>query len=91
MFYDLNVQWTSAKDPELPRTLAFLAELGYNIVALNYSITGKFPTDLVCATLWVYLAHDYGTDSGLDMSDTKPASVQGPGRPHYSPTMHTTA
>lgn len=48
MFYDLNVQWTSAKDPELPRTLAFLSELGYNVVALNHTITGKFPSDLSC-------------------------------------------
>ena len=51
MFYDLNVQWTSEKDPELPRTLAFLAELGYDVVALNHIITGKFPTDLVSQLL----------------------------------------
>ena len=48
MFYDLSVQWTSTKDLELPRTLAFLAELGYNVIALNHNITGKLPTDLSC-------------------------------------------
>ena len=47
MFYDLNVPW-SASDKQLPRTLAFLAELGYNVVALNHVISGKLPADLVC-------------------------------------------
>lgn len=46
MFYDLNIPW-SAKDTELPRTLAFAAELGYNIVALNYTLSGgKLPNEL---------------------------------------------
>ncbi|MCJ1239863.1 hypothetical protein MMC14_007861 [Varicellaria rhodocarpa] len=44
MFYDLNVPWTN--QPELQRTLAFLAELDYNVVALNYTIAGKLPADL---------------------------------------------
>ncbi|KAK6332831.1 hypothetical protein TWF696_002853 [Orbilia brochopaga] len=41
MFYDLNIPWTSKDDPELPRTAAFLAELGYNVIALNQTIAGK--------------------------------------------------
>ena len=48
MFYDLNVP-CSASDAQLPRTLAFLHELGYNVVALNYTLRGKLPTDLVCS------------------------------------------
>jgi len=46
MFYDLSVEWTSEK--ELPQTLAFLSELGYNVAALNYTITGKLPTEISC-------------------------------------------
>lgn len=46
MFYDLNVPWT-ATDTGLPRTLNFLHELGYNVVALNHSMTGKLPNELV--------------------------------------------
>lgn len=46
MFYDLNVPW-SASDTQLPRTLAFLHELGYTVVALNHTISGKLPADLV--------------------------------------------
>ena len=46
MFYDLNVRWTP-NDAQLPRTLAFLSELGYNVVALNHIISGKLPVDLV--------------------------------------------
>lgn len=48
MFYDLNVPWT-ATDTGLPRTLNFLHELGYNVVALNHSMTGKLPNELSCA------------------------------------------
>ncbi|GAB7343493.1 hypothetical protein MBLNU457_1507t1 [Dothideomycetes sp. NU457] len=48
MFYDLNVLWTPANTQEVARTLAFLAELGYNVIALNHIISGKFPTDLTC-------------------------------------------
>lgn len=46
MFYDLNVPWT-ANDASLPRTLNFLHELGYNVVALNHTMTGKLPNELV--------------------------------------------
>ncbi|KAL2357683.1 RNase P subunit p30-domain-containing protein [Cryomyces antarcticus] len=45
MFYDLNVPW-SIKEPDLQRTLAFLSELGYNVVALTYTLSGKLPADL---------------------------------------------
>lgn len=45
MFYDLNIQWVPS-EPNLPRTFAFLHELGYNVVALNHTISGKLPTDL---------------------------------------------
>ncbi|KAL8733527.1 MAG: hypothetical protein Q9181_003542, partial [Wetmoreana brouardii] len=47
MFYDLNVPYT-ANHGELQRSLAFLAELGYNTLALSHTITGKLPTDLTC-------------------------------------------
>lgn len=47
MFYDLNVPY-AANDAQLPRTLAFLSELGYNVVALNHSISGKLPAQIVC-------------------------------------------
>ncbi|KAF2088334.1 PHP domain-like protein [Saccharata proteae CBS 121410] len=47
MFYDLNVPW-AAKDVELQRTIAFLDELGYNVIALNHTLSGKLPTDLAC-------------------------------------------
>jgi ribonuclease P/MRP protein subunit RPP1 len=46
MFYDLNLPW-SANDPNLTKTLAFSQELGYNVVALNHTMSGKLPTDLV--------------------------------------------
>lgn len=46
MFYDLNVPW-SATDTTIPRTLNFLHELGYNVVALNHSMAGKLPNELV--------------------------------------------
>ena len=48
MFYDLNVPW-SPNDKQLPRTLAFLEELGYNVVALNHTISGKLPAQISCA------------------------------------------
>lgn len=47
MFYDLNLPW-SAKDPELPRAIAFLADLGYNVVAVSHTLSGKLPADLAC-------------------------------------------
>jgi hypothetical protein len=46
MFYDLNVPYT-ANDAHLPRTLAFLSELGYGVVALNHTIAGKLPSPAV--------------------------------------------
>lgn len=46
MFYDLNVSYR-ANDLQLPRTLAFLSELGYNVVALNHGMTGKLPAEIV--------------------------------------------
>ena len=46
MFYDLNVPY-AANDVQLPRTLAFLSELGYNVVALNHTISGKLPAQIV--------------------------------------------
>ncbi|KAF2772030.1 PHP domain-like protein [Teratosphaeria nubilosa] len=46
-FYDLNVPYTPTAD--LPRTLHFLAELGYTTVALSHTITGKLPSALTCA------------------------------------------
>ena len=49
MFYDLNVPWSTNNNNNnnhLLRTLAFLDELGYNIIALNHTITGKLPPDL---------------------------------------------
>lgn len=51
MFYDLNVPWT-ATDTGLPTTLNFLHELGYNVVALNHSMTGKLPNELVRLDLY---------------------------------------
>ncbi|KAF3938493.1 hypothetical protein ABW19_dt0205466 [Dactylella cylindrospora] len=45
MFYDLNIPWTSKDDPELSRTIAFLAE-GYNVIALNQTIAGKIPSKI---------------------------------------------
>ncbi|GAB7354133.1 hypothetical protein MBLNU459_g4695t1 [Dothideomycetes sp. NU459] len=48
MFYDLSVEY-NPKDTHLSRTLSFLAELGYNVVALNHTITGKLPSELTCA------------------------------------------
>ena len=48
MFYDLNIPY-SPNDAQLPRTLNFLHELGYNVAALNHVISGKLPKDLTCA------------------------------------------
>ncbi|KAK0833075.1 RNA-binding RNA processing protein rpp1 [Friedmanniomyces endolithicus] len=48
MFYDLNVPY-SANEAHLSRTLAFVSELGYNVVALNHSIVGKLPPQITCA------------------------------------------
>lgn len=48
MFYDLNIPWSSNDASHIPRTLAFLHELGYNVVALNHTLAGKLPTSLSC-------------------------------------------
>ncbi|KAI9806643.1 MAG: hypothetical protein M1825_006100 [Sarcosagium campestre] len=45
MYYDLNIPW-AADDAQLPSTLAFLDELGYNVIALNHTLSGKLPSDL---------------------------------------------
>ncbi|KAL8839154.1 MAG: hypothetical protein Q9176_004657 [Flavoplaca citrina] len=45
MFYDLNIPYTT-NHADLQRTLAFVAELGYNTIALSINLTGKLPTDL---------------------------------------------
>lgn len=47
MFYDLNVPYAAGDEASLSRTLNFMHELGYNVVALNYSISGKLPNELV--------------------------------------------
>ncbi|KAG8625232.1 hypothetical protein KVT40_006983 [Elsinoe batatas] len=46
MFYDLNIPFTTPTDPELPRTLHFLSELGYTVIALNHTLTTKLPATL---------------------------------------------
>ncbi|KAF4548798.1 RNase P subunit p30-like protein [Elsinoe fawcettii] len=46
MFYDLNIPFTSASDPELPRILHFLSELGYTTIALNHTLSSKLPATL---------------------------------------------
>lgn len=45
MFYDLSIPWTT-DFVELQRTLNLLAELEYNVVALNHVIRGKVPADI---------------------------------------------
>ncbi|PVI08114.1 PHP domain-like protein [Periconia macrospinosa] len=45
MFYDLNVPWPKEVN-ELQRTIAFLDELGYDVVALTHTYTGRLPPDL---------------------------------------------
>lgn len=47
MFYDLSIPWTT-DFTELQRTLNLLAELEYNVVALNHIIRGKVPADISC-------------------------------------------
>jgi len=62
MFYDLNVPWTP-DEAGLQRTIAFLDErtfesltlkrnfshfaVGYNVLALSHTFSGKLPADLV--------------------------------------------
>lgn len=47
MFYDLSIPWTT-QVTELQQTLIFLSELGYNVVALTHTLSGKLPADLSC-------------------------------------------
>ncbi|KAF2435737.1 PHP domain-like protein [Tothia fuscella] len=47
MYYDLNLLW-SPKALELQRNISFLAELGYNVIALNHIQSGKLPADISC-------------------------------------------
>lgn len=48
MLYDLNVPWSSTQSPqELQRTVYFLSELGYNVLALNHIISGPLPSQIV--------------------------------------------
>jgi len=47
MFYDLNVPYAAGDETSLSRTLNFIHELGYNVVALNHTISGKLPNELV--------------------------------------------
>jgi len=48
MFYDLNVPYATGDEASLSRTLNFMHELGYNVVALNHTLSGKLPNELVC-------------------------------------------
>ncbi|KAL3422202.1 ribonuclease P protein subunit 3 [Phlyctema vagabunda] len=48
MLYDLNVAWSATQTPqELERAIYFLSELGYDSLALNHTITGALPSQLV--------------------------------------------
>ncbi|KAK3950932.1 RNase P subunit p30-domain-containing protein [Pseudoneurospora amorphoporcata] len=45
MLYDLNIAWSpTTPASELERTLKFAKNLGYDVVALNQTITGNIPT-----------------------------------------------
>ncbi|KAJ4322567.1 RNA-binding RNA processing protein rpp1 [Neodidymelliopsis sp. IMI 364377] len=47
MFHDLNVPWPAADAArEMQRTVAFLDELGYNVVALTHTYSGKLPSEI---------------------------------------------
>ncbi|RYP61246.1 hypothetical protein DL769_007787 [Monosporascus sp. CRB-8-3] len=47
MLYDLNIAWSpSTSTAELERTLRFSAALGYNVVALNHTITPPVPPQI---------------------------------------------
>ncbi|KAL5121274.1 RNA-binding RNA processing protein rpp1 [Pleosporales sp. CAS-2024a] len=45
MFHDLHVPWTDATR-ELQRTVVFLHELGFDVIALTHTFAGKLPPDL---------------------------------------------
>ncbi|KXX83285.1 putative ribonuclease P protein subunit 3 [Madurella mycetomatis] len=45
MLYDLNIAWSpGTPTPELERTLKFAKNLGYDVVALNHTISNSIPT-----------------------------------------------
>ncbi|KAK4129612.1 PHP domain-like protein [Parathielavia appendiculata] len=45
MLYDLNIAWSpGTPSAELERTLKFAKTLGYDVVALNHTISGPIPT-----------------------------------------------
>ncbi|KAH6692347.1 RNase P subunit p30 [Plectosphaerella plurivora] len=47
MLYDLNIPWTQVLDrTDLEQTLAFSASLGYNVVALNHTISPPIPPQI---------------------------------------------
>ncbi|APA09438.1 hypothetical protein sscle_05g042080 [Sclerotinia sclerotiorum 1980 UF-70] len=47
MLYDLNIPWSSNKDPlDLQRTISFLSELGYGTIALNHVHSGLLPSNI---------------------------------------------
>ncbi|KAK1830368.1 putative ribonuclease P protein subunit 3 [Podospora conica] len=44
MLYDLNIAWSPSTPPaDLDRTLRFAKSLGYDVIALNHSITSSIP------------------------------------------------
>jgi ribonuclease P/MRP protein subunit RPP1 len=47
MLYDLNVQYNSDLSA-LKKTIAFLQDLGYTGIAINYGLSGKLPSNLKC-------------------------------------------
>jgi ribonuclease P/MRP protein subunit RPP1 len=48
MLYDLNVPWAATQNPlELQRTIAFLSELGYHTIALNHTLFGAIPPQII--------------------------------------------
>ncbi|KAH7375890.1 RNase P subunit p30 [Plectosphaerella cucumerina] len=47
MLYDLNIPWAPSLDrADLEQTLAFSASLGYNVVALNHTISPPIPPQI---------------------------------------------
>lgn len=76
MFYDCNIPWT-ASESGIPRTLNFLHELGYNVVALNYAMTGKIPNELVSADDIPRLRR-YTLLTAPVLRDTQSTSIPGP-------------
>ncbi|KAI3399826.1 hypothetical protein diail_5623 [Diaporthe ilicicola] len=47
MLYDLNIDWTpQTSTSELERTLKFSASLGYNVVAINHTLSAPIPSQI---------------------------------------------